>query len=89
MAKNWRDRQINLRTKDASGVTGFLLRPILSKDDWYFRVYLPTRNWYGGRKFIDYRIEHFDLQVTISEGELATFYSDGRHHWLDYPPRDE
>jgi hypothetical protein len=84
-----KERPEVIKTRNAAGVTGFILRPTLFDDDLYFRVYLPVKDWHGGRKFVDYHIEHYDLEVTISKREFATFYSDGEHHWLDYPPRDE
>jgi hypothetical protein len=83
------DRPDVVKTRNAAGVKGFILRPTLFDDDLYFRVYLPVRDWHGARKFVDYRIEHYDLEVTISKREFATFYSQGDHHWLDYPLTDK
>jgi hypothetical protein len=77
-----------LKTRDAAGVRGFILRPTLAKDDVYFRVYLPASGSHGSQKFVDYRLEHFDLEVTISKRELATLYSRNGEHWLDYPDCD-
>jgi hypothetical protein len=86
--KTIKQRPSVVKTRNAAGVRGFILRLTLKDDDVYFRVYLSATDSRGVRKFIDYRLEHYDLEVTISKTELATLYSRNGEHWLDYPDCD-
>ena len=62
---------------DASGTKGILIRSV---DEYLFRVYESDG------EFIDYEIRHSDLEVTISNDELATFYTDGERYIIDHSP---
>ena len=62
----------------AAGVKGVLIS--LFGGGYAFRVY----DGKGG--FEDYDIKHNDLEVTISEEELASFYKYGDAQWLDHSP---
>ncbi len=63
---------------DAFGVKGILIR---SEGEFLFRVYEPDG------EFIDYEIRHNDLEITISNEELATFYTDGERYIIDHSPK--
>ena len=60
----------------ANGVTGVLLR--LLDGSLGFRVYDEKHD------FVDYRLRHDDLEVTISQRELASFYVNHEHTVLDH-----
>lgn len=65
--------------ENAAGVSGILIR---SGDGFLFRVYDQT----DGSKFVDYKIRHDDLAVTISTDEMAAFYTTENHEILDHSP---
>ena len=62
----------------AAGVKGVLCRAF--GGGYFFRVYNDDHS------FIDYKIAHDDLSVTIAADELASFYVDGEHAVLDHSP---
>jgi hypothetical protein len=63
----------------ADGHEGYLLR---LHRGWCFRVYTSDDK----AEFIDYQIDHMDLQVQINDSSAA-FYSDADgNKWLDYSP---
>jgi hypothetical protein len=64
----------------AAGVRGILCRCAVD-GSYFFRVYGPDHT------FVDYALRHDDLEVTISEDELASFYRIGEDNILDYSPR--
>ncbi|GHU12011.1 hypothetical protein AGMMS50225_18880 [Betaproteobacteria bacterium] len=68
-------------TADVSSAAG--VRGVLCKSfdgHYFFRVYAKDHS------FIDYTLRHDDLQVTIAEDELASFYRVGEEHILDHSP---
>ncbi len=62
----------------AAGVRGVLCKSFDGR--YFFRVYAQDHS------FIDYTVRHNDLQVTIAEDELASFYRVGDEHILDHNP---
>ena len=62
----------------AAGVCGVLCKSF--DGHYFFRVYAEDYS------FIDYTLRHDDLQVTIAEDELASFYHVGEEHILDHSP---
>ena len=62
----------------AAGVRGVLCRRL--NGDYFFRVYAEDHS------FIDYELRHDDLEVTITEGALASFYRIGNDYILDHSP---
>ncbi len=60
----------------AAGTTGFLCRSALG--GYFFRVYKPDG------EFSDYELRHDDLQVTISNEAMASFYQFDDAQVLDY-----
>lgn len=64
--------------KPAKGVKGFIMRgcDIDGNRFYYFRVYNENHS------FVDYDIEHYDLEVEILDD--AVLYDNGREQWLDY-----
>lgn len=66
-----------LTAVSASGMKGILIR---SLGTFLFRVYRADHT------FTDYEIRHDDLSVTIDQGSLASFYTDGQRHVLDHAP---
>lgn len=67
------------RIKDASGVSGVLIKTI--NGEYVFRVYDSEG------EFIDYNICHDDLSVTIDANSLASFYTKGDNNILDHSPQ--
>ena len=66
------------KTESAEGVTGMLIHGI---DGYSFRVYGKEGS------YIDYKIRHDDLSVTIDQDALASFYVlDGETAILDHSP---
>lgn len=63
----------------AEGVTGILCSTIGGK--YFFRVY------HAAGEFTDYRLRHNDLEVTISQEALASFYRIGDDGILDHSPQ--
>jgi hypothetical protein len=62
----------------AAGVTGTLHRDMAGNT--FFRIYRDEG------KFDDYMLRHDDLEVTISPGALASFYTIGDDRILDHSP---
>lgn len=62
----------------AQGVSGVIIKTSNSK--YCFRVYSESG------EFTDYDLIHEDLAVTISAGELASFYSSEEANFLDHSP---
>ena len=68
-----------VRTEDAGGVKGVLLRSAVD-NMWFFRRYDGS----GG--FADYELRSEELFVTIDADTHAAFYSDGETEYLDFSP---
>ncbi|CAG0949621.1 hypothetical protein MTYP_00113 [Methylophilaceae bacterium] len=62
----------------AAGVRGVLCKSL--DGSFFFRVYSKDHS------FIDYALRHDDLEVTIGETELASFYRIGEEYILDHSP---
>ena len=74
---------MQLKTKPAKGVKGYLLRTFTddNKDTFVFRVY--DRGVDGEfQNFTDYDILHYDLEMEILDD--AVFYDNGKQQWIDY-----
>ena len=69
---------MKMQTKPTKGVKGFIMHGMdYDRNRFYFfRVYDENHN------FIDYDIEHYDLEVEILEDAL--FYDNGEKQWIDY-----
>ncbi len=66
------------KTEKAEGVTGML---IYGAEGYKFRVYNKDHS------FIDYKIRHDDLSITIDQDALASFYIlDENTAILDHSP---
>jgi hypothetical protein len=63
----------------AAGAQGVLCKNAFD-GSYFFRVYGPNGN------FTDYKIRHDELEITISENELASFYQIDGNHILDNSP---
>jgi hypothetical protein len=74
-AEGGRRREI----KAANGATGFICRSAIDGSH-FFRVYESDGN------FVDYDIQHDELEVTISAGAMASFYRVGDEKILDHSP---
>jgi hypothetical protein len=61
--------------KNADGTTGVL---IWVGNTFMFRVYNPDLT------FTDYDIRHYDLQVTIDDGDAYLYQNDKGENYLDY-----
>lgn len=61
----------------ANGVSGILLRGV--NGTYLFRVYSPDG------EFIDYKVCHADLSVTINDAD-AFFYCAGHNAKIDHSP---
>ena len=72
--------------KPAKGIKGFIMRGSDMEGNrfYYFRVYDEGHI----HKFIDYDIEHFDLEVEILESD-AVLYQSEYGNYIDYTPIDE
>ncbi|WP_444930740.1 hypothetical protein ACJJIF_02865 [Microbulbifer sp. SSSA002] len=68
------------KVQDAAGVSGVIIKSF--DGTFLFRVYNEDKS-----SHIDYRLNHDDLAVTIQADELASFYSYGEDHALDYSPK--
>ena len=68
-----------IRTEDAGGVKGVLLRSAVD-NTWFFRRYN------GNGSFTDYELYTEELFVTIDANTHAAFYSDGETDYLDFSP---
>lgn len=66
------------QASSAAGVRGVLCRSI--NGEYFFRVTADDGS------FTDYELFHDDLEVTISETELASFYCVGDRRILDHSP---
>lgn len=62
----------------ASGVQGVLCKTF--GGHYFFRVYAQDHS------FTDYELRHDDLNVTIADDALASFYKIGEDHILDHSP---
>jgi hypothetical protein len=67
----------NVKILPAGGVTGFICRSAVDGKA-FFRVYE------SGGAFVDYRLGHDDLEVTISTESQASFYQAADENVLDY-----
>jgi len=67
-----------MKQTNAKGTKGFIMRgaDIDGNRFYFFRVYDTQHN------FIDYDIEHFDLEVEILDD--AVFCDNGKQQWIDY-----
>jgi hypothetical protein len=79
MAEQYRYGKKVAEVTDANGVHGFLLRSAVD-NSFFFRVY------HGNGEFTDYDIRHHDLEVTIADDALASFYKIGDRFVLDHSP---
>ena len=68
----------NTKTKSANGLTGILIR---SGGDYYFRV--TDKTTVDG--FVDYRLDHNDVTVTIKDEDAFIYESDSCPR-LDHSP---
>jgi hypothetical protein len=69
---------MKITSKPAKGTIGFIMRVFDGTNDTHvFRVYDKDHN------FIDYDINHYDLQVVILEDD-ATFYETEKGNYLDH-----
>jgi hypothetical protein len=67
-----------VKTENAEGVKGILIHGV---DGYIFRVYSEDGS------FVDYKIRHDDLPVTIDQDALASFYFlDEETAILDHSP---
>ena len=65
-------------SKPAKGTKGFIIRTFDDPKDWFLRVYNEDHS------FIDYRIEHCDLEITIDSEDAVLYELENGEHILDY-----
>jgi hypothetical protein len=69
----------NTKVSPAGGAKGFICRGAVDRKE-FFRVYESDGT------FIDYDLNHDDLEVTISTEAQASFYRNSRGNVLDHSP---
>jgi hypothetical protein len=71
-------RVVEIETADGS--KGFLLQGPSGR--MFFRIYDSADK----RKFRDFPIAHFDMQIEIQDNGAYFYYDDKGKMWLDYSP---
>ena len=79
--RSWKNLPNHKNTKvcPAGGTTGFICRDAIDGKP-FFRVYEENHT------FVDYRLGHDDLEVTISHETQASFYRSQNDDVLDHSP---